>query len=93
MNNKCTHLDQVKNVKTSSQGCEECIKAGYTWVELRMCLVCRHRGCYDLSKNKHATKHFQATEHPVMQSYKSASEWAWCYADKIYLDIGDLKPG
>jgi len=85
MNNKCTHLDQVKNVKASSLGCEECDKTGDTWVELPMCLVCGHTGCHDLSKNKHVTKHFQATGHPFMKSYKSASERAWCY-----LDAGNL---
>ena len=35
---------------------------GDTWVHLRLCLTCGHVGCCDSSKNKHATKHFHATE-------------------------------
>jgi len=62
---ECTHLDQVKNVKPHTHGCEECLKMGDTWVHLRLCLSCGHVGCCDSSKNKHATKHFHATKHPI----------------------------
>jgi hypothetical protein len=30
-----------------------------------MCLVCGHVACCDSSKNKHATKHFHTTGHPL----------------------------
>jgi hypothetical protein len=29
---ECTHLDQVKNVKSHTHGCEECLKMGDTRV-------------------------------------------------------------
>lgn len=81
----CTHLDQIQEVTPSADGCEECLQTGDTWVQLRMCLVCGHVGCCDSSKNTHATKHFHATNHPVMKSFESEQEWGWCYIDKTYL--------
>ena len=66
----CTHLDQIREVTPHTQGCEECLKMGDTWVHLRVCLICGHVGCCDDSKNKHATKHFHATQHPIMQSFE-----------------------
>jgi hypothetical protein len=42
-----------------------CMKMGSWWVHLRMCLECGHVGCCDSSPNKHATKHFHATGHPI----------------------------
>jgi len=83
---ECRHVDQVRNVTPQTpEGCEECLKSGDTWVQLRECLVCGHIGCCDSSKNKHATQHFHATRHPVMRSYRSGDDWAWCYVDEQYL--------
>ena len=45
---------------------EKCDKEGTDWVALRMCLGRGHVGCCDSSKNKHGTKHFKQTGHPVM---------------------------
>jgi uncharacterized UBP type Zn finger protein len=83
----CTHLGQVnKNIKPHTQGCEECLKSGDTWVELRLCMTCGHVGCCNSSKNKHATKHFLATGHPIMESFPGR-DWAWCYVDEMYVDV------
>jgi hypothetical protein len=60
-------------------GCEECLKMGDTWVHLRLCDECGHVGCCDSSKNKHATKHFHATKHPVISSFQPGEDWKWCY--------------
>ena len=81
----CTHLDQIKDVKPNTEGCEECLKTGDTWVKLRMCLTCGHVGCCDSSKNTHATKHFETTQHAVMQSAEPGEDWKWCYVDKTYI--------
>ena len=83
MANQCTHLDQVRDVHPNTKGCEECLKTGDTWVHLRECLVCGHVGCCDSSKNKHATKHFNGTQHPIMRSIESGENWRWCYVDEI----------
>jgi len=50
MATRCTHLDQIRNVTPSADGCEECLKMGDTWVHLRECLICGHLGCCDSSK-------------------------------------------
>lgn len=87
MAGKCKHLPEVRDVTPSAQGCEDCLKTGDSWVHLRMCLSCGHVGCCDSSKNKHATKHFQATSHPVMKSVQPGEQWGWCYVDEIYLQF------
>jgi len=79
---ECVHLDQIKEVKPDSDGCSDCLKTGDKWVELRMCLICGHVGCCDSSKNKHATKHFQDTKHPIIKSFEKGQVWKWCYIDK-----------
>ena len=83
MSKKCKHLDQAKITTTSKHVCEECIKLGDRWVHLRLCMVCGNVGCCDSSKNKHATKHFHASTHPVMRSIEPGEEWVWCYVDEM----------
>jgi uncharacterized UBP type Zn finger protein len=47
-----------------------------------MCRICGHVGCCDSSKNKHATGHFHATQHPIIQSIEPGEDWMWCYVDE-----------
>jgi hypothetical protein len=82
----CTHTGQIKKVKPSARGCEECLKTGDSWVHLRICMVCGHVGCCDDSKNKHATRHFVETGHPLIEDFPDR-EWLWCYIDRVYLEI------
>jgi uncharacterized UBP type Zn finger protein len=79
----CHHLDQIKFRDTTKHGCEECLKMGDTWVHLRLCLSCGHVGCCDSSKNKHATKHYHSTKHPLVRSIEPGESWVWCYADEM----------
>ena len=81
----CTHRDQIRSVQPGTDGCEECLKTGDPWVHLRMCLTCGHVGCCDSSINKHATKHFHATRHPIMRSIQPGESWMWCYVDELML--------
>lgn len=82
----CTHLNQIRDVKPSAPGCEECLKMKDRWVHLRMCLACGHVGCCDSSKNKHATKHFRATTHPIVRSIEPGEDWRWCYVDELFME-------
>ena len=83
----CTHLDQIRDVTPKTpEGCEECLESGDTWVHLRLCLTCGHVGCCDSSKNKHATKHFHATGHPIVQSFERGEDWVWCYIDQVVME-------
>ena len=81
----CEHLDQIKGepATPSEPVCEECAVEGTTWVALRRCLSCGHVGCCDSSVGTHATKHFQQSEHPVMQSAMPGDTWRWCYIDEV----------
>ena len=80
----CNHLDQITDVAPRTpEGCEECLQSGDTWVHLRLCKTCGHVGCCDNSRNRHATKHFHATEHPIIQSMERGEDWIWCYVDEV----------
>lgn len=82
----CIHKDQIKDFPPhDTTVCEDCIKTGDDWVSLRQCLTCGHVGCCDNSKNKHATKHFKQTHHPIMKSVTPGEEFTWCFVDKLYL--------
>jgi Zn ribbon nucleic-acid-binding protein len=84
MNVQCSHLSHIRDVEPHPEnGCEECLKMNDTWVHLRECLECGHVGCCDSSKNKHATKHFHATNHPIIQSFQPGESWKWCYVDEV----------
>ncbi len=80
----CAHLDHIKIRNTRQHECEDCIKIGDTWVHLRLCLACGHVGCCDSSKNKHATKHFHASSHPLIRSIEPGESWIWCYVDEFF---------
>ena len=87
MSNQCMHLEFVKTDQANSKGCEECLAMGDTWVHLRLCRTCGHVGCCDSSKNKHATKHFHATRHPIMTSLERGDDWSWCFIDEVGLRL------
>jgi len=79
----CTHTDQIRVTHTHKRVCEDCVKIGDSWVHLRLCLECGHVGCCDSSKNKHATKHFHRTKHPLVRSLEPGESWVWCYVDSV----------
>jgi uncharacterized UBP type Zn finger protein len=83
---ECSHIKEIREVQPSANGCEDCLKTGDSWVHLRMCLICGHVGCCDSSKNKHATKHFHRSKHPIVQSMEPGEDWRWCYVDELMLD-------
>ena len=80
----CTHLDQIKIETTDKHVCEDCIRTGDTWLHLRLCLTCGHVACCDSSKNKHATKHYRSSAHPLVRSIEPGENWVWCYADNTF---------
>lgn len=83
----CTHTEGLAPVSPGSEGCEECLRTGGVWVHLRMCLSCGRVGCCDSSPNRHATRHFRATGHPVVRSAEPGEDWAWCYIDEVPLYV------
>ena len=87
----CTHLDHVRvtRLPESVDGCEECLATGGQWLHLRICLECGRVGCCDDSPNRHATKHFGATGHPIIEGYDPPEAWGWCYVDRVEFDLSD----
>ena len=86
---RCSHLESVRTGHVRTNGCEECLKTGDTWVHLRLCRACGHVGCCDSSKNRHATKHFAATRHPIMTSLEPGEGWSWCYVDEVVVELNE----
>ena len=86
MTTTCTHLDQIRDVTPSANGCEDCLQSGDSWVHLRLCLTCGHVGCCDSSPNKHATAHFHQTQHPIIRSFEPGEDWAFCYPDNVFFE-------
>ena len=85
MNARCTHLDTVLIDQPNTNGCEECLRSGDTWVHLRLCRTCGHVGCCNDSKNRHAQKHFRATSHPIITSIAPGESWSWGFVDEVFM--------
>jgi len=83
----CSHLRKARDHRANTpNGCEECLASGDSWVHLRLCLECGHVGCCDDSPNKHATKHYRATSHPVIRSFEPGERWRYCYPDDLFVE-------
>lgn len=82
----CADLDAFPACSTQDEPtCPDCLAEGTEWVALRQCLTCGNIGCCDSSVGRHATAHFHATTHPVMQSAEPGESWRWCY---VHLTTG-----
>ena len=98
MEDTCADLEKLdeqgrESVKPSGHGCKECLDSGEEWVHLRLCMSCGHVGCCDSSPNKHATKHFPRSHHPVVKSYEPGEDWAYCYVDDMMVEGVAVLPG
>jgi uncharacterized UBP type Zn finger protein len=82
----CSHLDQIRPVTPSARGCEDCLRIGDKWTHLRLCMSCGHVGCCDSSPNKHASRHFRSSNHPIIKSFEPDEEWGWCYIDELMFE-------
>jgi len=83
----CVHFEQVDGVEPhTTAGCEDCLRTGGTWVHLRLCMACGHVGCCDSSPNRHATRHNNATGHPVVASFEPGEAWMYCYPDNLMVE-------
>ncbi|MFE0592282.1 cation:proton antiporter [Micromonospora echinospora] len=78
----CPHTDVVA-AEPVSDGCDDCRTLGDEWVHLRSCLTCGYVGCCDDSKNKHATRHHESTQHPAIVSIEPGESWRYCYVDRV----------
>ena len=88
MASQCHHLAGIRDVTPSALGCEECLKTGDAWLQLRVCRTCGHVGCRDQSPNRHATAHFRDAGHPMMRSAEPGEDWRWCFPDELFFVPG-----
>ena len=88
LSHPCGHVTQQtpRHTARPAPGCEDCLKMGGEWVHLRTCLACGHVGCCDDSPNRHATKHFHGTGHPVIRSFERGEDWGWCFVDELFME-------
>jgi len=83
----CGYLSSLIELKLPKKHvCDECIKTGSHWVHLRTCQECGGTHCCDDSPNRHATKHYHATGHPVIISAEPGERWAYCYPDDVFME-------
>jgi len=80
------HIDSVSWTEPTSKVCNQCVAKGDTWVHLRACLSCGQVGCCDQSKNKHATRHYRESEHPLIKSIQPGENWVYCYVDRVMME-------
>ena len=85
----CTHLHGIRDVTPSALGLRGMPAHGRAWFHLRVCRTCGHVGCCDQSPGQHATKHFHATQHPIIEGYDPPEGWGWCYVDELMFDLSD----
>ena len=83
----CKHLGAIHSVKRAERDeCSECMKIGSRWVHLRTCQECGLTLCCDDSPNQHASKHAQASGHPVIASAEPGERWLYCYPDEAFAE-------
>ncbi|WP_184501740.1 MULTISPECIES: UBP-type zinc finger domain-containing protein [Rhizobium] len=92
MSQSCNHRLGISNVVPQSLGCEDCMASGMAWVHLRLCRSCGHVGCCDNSPGRHATAHYFATAHPIIEGYDPPEGWGWCYVDEEFVVLPDQTP-
>ena len=88
----CNHLDTIRDVAPSDDGCHECLQTGDRWLHLRICEACGHIGCCDSSPNRHATRHFHASAHPLVRSFEPGEDWFYCYSDDLLFAVPGAPP-
>lgn len=81
----CTHIAAISTVKKPTRPeCEDCVTIGGTWVHLRTCQECGGTRCCDSSPHRHASKHADASGHPVIASAEPGERWLYCCPDEQF---------
>ena len=78
----------------SGTGCADCLAGdgpGW-WFHLRRCAQCGRIGCCDSSPSQHATRHYERSGHPIVQSFEPGEDWFWSYAREEAVQGEPLAP-
>jgi hypothetical protein len=68
---RCSHLQTIREVTPSADGCEECLAIGAEWVHLRLCLTWRPRGLLrrlTQPPRDEALPRHQASDRPIVRA-------------------------
>ncbi|NNC91599.1 MAG: UBP-type zinc finger domain-containing protein [Acidimicrobiia bacterium] len=89
MNDQCAHIPaEVPAVAARTDGCEDCLRIGSSWVHLRMCVTCGHVGCCDQSEHHHARQHYEAHPgHVLLRSFEPGEAWWYCWVDDLAFEL------
>lgn len=80
----CAHFkDLTDAAEPTSKVCDQCVEMGDRWVHLRSCLICGNVGCCDQSKNRHARRHWETHDHPLIRSLQPLEFWRYCFEDDV----------
>lgn len=83
----CEHIDTLTRLHTAAKPeCEECVKIGSGWMHLRTCQTCGGTRCCDSSPNQHASKHAEASTHPVVSSAEPGERWVYCFPHDTFAE-------
>jgi hypothetical protein len=87
-------LPGIRDVVPSALGWEKCLQLGdpCNWA-IHGC-VCAFTepavmSVADQSPNRHATKHFHPTNHPIIEVNDPPEGWSCCCVDEIMFDLSD----
>ncbi|WP_157524888.1 UBP-type zinc finger domain-containing protein [Microbacterium yannicii] len=92
MHDEPDDMRPVSTAPPSGTGCAECEDLGGWWVHLRRCAACGHIGCCDSSLGRHASGHYAATGHPLVQSFEPREDWFWDYRTQELVEGPELSP-
>lgn len=82
----CHHFETLESeAEPIGDVCRQSLDTGDTWVHLRACLGCGMVGCCDNSENRHARKHWEAHDHPLIRSIEPGETWRYCFPDHFLL--------
>lgn len=80
----CEHFENLRKVAQPRSGvCDRCVALGDAWVHLRSCLQCGEVGCCDISVNRHARRHWEEHQHPLIRSIEPGETWRYCFPDQV----------
>jgi hypothetical protein len=89
-------MSEIAGIDPTSQpsgpGCAECLATEGWWFHLRRCAQCGHIGCCDSSPSQHATAHYRASGHLLMQSFEPGEDWFWNFETGEAYDGPELAP-
>jgi hypothetical protein len=81
----CEHLEEIRDVTPSANGCEDCLKIGGQWLHLRLCEICGHVGCCDNLSEPSRDEALSFDESSIIKSFEPA-RLGLLYPDDLFYE-------